>query len=311
MSNTSDALRRIVARAGVEDLVTVLADRLRGSDLTTLLLEVVRRRAAATTAPDLLRQYARDRFTVTSGIDGRRVHALVTTVLSALPDDVDVVELSPVAPLGTHSVVATVHQHKVVSTIRGTEVAADPTNVLAFEAAVRRRACLRADPRAGDVVRLAAVQRVLRAQPFDFPGALAHFTLFGLVTAGRDRGDHRFEAQALVDDVIALTRATLDAGAPMAQVRVTDLSGGRFPAVEVLSAALAAQERVTVVADPDRVSGRGYYTDVCFKIYAGAPDQMREVGDGGVVDWTQRLLGNRKERLLISGIGIDMLAAQT
>jgi hypothetical protein len=102
MSNTSDALRRIVARAGVEDLVTVLADRLRGSDLTTLLLEVVRRRAAATTAPDLLRQYARDRFTVTSGIDGRRVHALVTTVLSALPDDVDVVELSPVAPLGTH-----------------------------------------------------------------------------------------------------------------------------------------------------------------------------------------------------------------
>jgi hypothetical protein len=33
-----------------------------------------------------------------------------------------------------------------------------------------------------------------------------------------------------------------------------------------------------------------------------------DVGDGGFVDWTQRLLGNRKERLLISGIGIDRLA---
>ena len=38
---------------------------------------------------------------------------------------------------------------------------------------------------------------------------------------------------------------------------------------------------------------------------------MREVGDGGFVQWTQHLLGNRKERLLISGIGLDLLAAQT
>jgi len=312
VGSTADALQRIVRRSGVDDLVAVLADRLSGSDLTTLLLEVMRRRAAATTAPDLLRRYGHDRFTVTSGIDGRRLHELVATVLAALPDDVDVVELSPVAPLGTHSVVATVHQHKVVSTIRGTEVAADPTNALALEAAARRRALLREDPRCADVVRLAAVQRVLRAQPFDFPGALAHFTLFGLVTAGRDRGDLRFESRVLVDDVVALTRAILVAGALLVQVRVTDLSGGRVAAVDVLSDALAAQRRVTVVADPDRVSGRGYYTGMCFKIYAGGgPDQMREVGDGGFVEWTQHLLGNRRERLLISGIGLDLLAAQT
>jgi hypothetical protein len=34
-----------------------------------------------------------------------------------------------------------------------------------------------------------------------------------------------------------------------------------------------------------------------------------EVGDGGFVDWTARLCGNRKERLLISGYGVDRLAA--
>ena len=46
------------------------------------------------------------------------------------------------------------------------------------------------------------------------------------------------------------------------------------PHVPLLSDALAAQRRVTVVADPDRVSGRGYYIGVCFKIYAGGgPDQ--------------------------------------
>ena len=91
-----------------------------------------------------------------------------------------------------------------------------------------------------------------------------------------------------------------------------DLSGGRFAAVDLLSDAFAAQQRVTVIADPDRVSGRGYYTGVCFKIYAGGgPDHMREVGDGGFVQWTQHMLGNRRERLLISGVGLDLLAAQT
>jgi hypothetical protein len=32
-----------------------------------------------------------------------------------------------------------------------------------------------------------------------------------------------------------------------------------------------------------------------------------EVGDGGFTDWTARLLGNGKERLLISGYGVDRL----
>ncbi|WP_219146361.1 hypothetical protein [Amycolatopsis sp. TNS106] len=30
--------------------------------------------------------------------------------------------------------------------------------------------------------------------------------------------------------------------------------------------------------------------------------------DGGFVDWTQRLVGNRKERMPISGVGVDPLA---
>lgn len=34
---------------------------------------------------------------------------------------------------------------------------------------------------------------------------------------------------------------------------------------------------------------------------------MINIGDGGFVDWTQKLLGNKKERCLISGIGLDRL----
>src|ERR1700729_592448 len=50
------------------------------------------------------------------------------------------------------------------ATVRGTEVAADPTNGLALEAAARRHDLLRAAPRSAEPVRLAATQRVTRAQ---------------------------------------------------------------------------------------------------------------------------------------------------
>ena len=35
---------------------------------------------------------------------------------------------------------------------------------------------------------------------------------------------------------------------------------------------------------------------------------LLELGDGGFTDWTAQLLGNRKERLLVSGYGVDRLA---
>jgi hypothetical protein len=32
-----------------------------------------------------------------------------------------------------------------------------------------------------------------------------------------------------------------------------------------------------------------------------------EIGDGGFVDWTQQLLQNKKERLLITGFAFDFM----
>ncbi|MDT7781599.1 MAG: hypothetical protein QOF58_18 [Pseudonocardiales bacterium] len=49
----------------------------------------------------------------------------------------------------------------------------------------------------------------------------------------------------------------------------------------------------------------GYYKGLCYKVYLHG----EEIGDGGFTDWTRRLLGNGKERLLISGVGVDRLAS--
>jgi hypothetical protein len=55
------ALRRVLREAGDPALADKLA-ALPGSDLTTVLLEVQRRRADRVSAPDVLRSYGRDRF---------------------------------------------------------------------------------------------------------------------------------------------------------------------------------------------------------------------------------------------------------
>ena len=93
-----------------------------------------------------------------SACDPRPLAELEARLWRLLPHRFAGVELSPVAPLGTCSAVAPVDEHRVVSTVRGSEVLSDPTNALAVEAAVRRR-----EQEVAGRVDLAACHRVLRA----------------------------------------------------------------------------------------------------------------------------------------------------
>lgn len=56
-----------------------------------------------------------------------------------------------------------------------------------------------------------------------------------------------------------------------------------------------------------RLEGLGYYSRFALRISAqnAAGDRLPLI-DGGFTDWTARLLSNRKERLLISGIGSEL-----
>jgi len=306
LRRTQAALRAASVTGGESAVVDALADQISGADLTSLLLEVTRRRAEALSPAHVMRQFARDRTVEPGLVDARSLHRVIATVIDAIPEDFEIVELSPVAPLGTHSTVATVHQHKVVSTVRASEVAADPTNALALLAAARRRA----DPLIGPA-RLGAVQRVLRTQPFGTEGQ-QHFTVLGLVTAGRDRGNLDFERAALVEQLGALVGAIRSVTAASITLRLTSLRDAYTDAlIDTVRMALAtaAPVALTVVADPDRRAGRGYYRDLCFKIHVSSDSGEFEVGDGGFTDWTAQLVGSRKERLLTSGLGLDRLSS--
>ncbi len=293
---------RVLAAVG-DDVVARLAS-LSGSDFTSLMLAVARRRAAQETPAGLLRRYRSDRFVQPVGTCWQLVRAAEDQLAAHLPPGTELIGLPPLVPLGTHAVLGPMSQDKVVSTVRATEVAADPTNALALEAAVRRKA--------GDsagTVRLAAFQRVVRA-PRPQPGYLPHFSLLGLVTAGRDDGGHRFEREAVAEHVRSLVAGLAAAGLGPAQLACTPLSPTGEALAAVLPAALAASP-LEVVTDRHRQSGRGYYRDLCFKLNVRAGPGWAEIGDGGFTDWAARLTASAKERLLISGVGIDRVVAMT
>ena len=283
------------------EAVEQLAAGLGGAELQSLLLEVMRRRAAARTPADVLAQYRRDRFTEPAVIDQRTTVAMDGHLLAAA-EGFEAIELSPLAPLGACSTVGLTSQNKIVSALRGTEVLADPTNVLALECARR----LRADPNLR--VHLATCARCVRAQELPkLPGYAPHFRIFCLVSAGREQADHTVAAAELITH-IATHLAAFDR---LAQ------HGYAFP-----------DRRLTVLATPARaaladrvaaaVSGmpveRGplahpYYDGIRFQISTRSVDgDSVPLVDGGAFDWLTKLTSNHRLVMIASGMGAQLAA---
>jgi hypothetical protein len=61
---------------------------------------------------------------------------------------------------------------------------------------------------------------------------------------------------------------------------------------------------IQVEMDPKK---NNYYQGIQFKVVITVKDQEFEIADGGFVDWTQKLLSNKKERFMISGFGLELL----
>jgi hypothetical protein len=277
-------------------------------------LEVYGRRATKRDPKELIKDHISNRFTRPSTASPTRLLEWDRIAFSLLPKVFQPVKLSPVCPLGTVSVLSPISQDWTVSTIRNAEVVADSTNVLANECAVRRREQKNLSSGKTASVHLAASHRLLRGQKFGVgPGTRQHFRAFTLCSAGRDPGNLRFETETMGLHIgfylLALKRFL---GTKTAlRVAISDFgSEAARPMVrsEVVERLQSTHEKVRIGIDQDRKQGRGYYSQLCFKIFA-TPSKGREheVVDGGDVNWTQKLLNNAKERLIISGCGSERL----
>src|SRR5207244_7518281 len=312
LANRSRIINRIEREAGVPRRADILSDRLAPTDLQSLLLEVYARRAKKRDPKALLDDHVSNRFTRHSASDPTRLLAWDRVAFSTLPSVFQAVELSPVCSLGTGSVLSPISQDWTVSTIRNTEIVADSTNVLAIECAVRRREQKNFSRGQVASVHFAASHRLLRGQKINVrPGVLQHFRLFSLCSSGRDPGNLQFETETVrlhIGFFLGAFKKFLSSKIPL-RVAISDFSS-EAPRSAVGSGVVdklqTSHNGVRIGFDQDRKQGRGYYGELCFRIFAtSSAGREQELADGGDVDWTQKLLNNAKERLVISGCGSE------
>lgn len=300
---------RILRQIGDPELIDKLIRTLPGSDLNSLLLEINRQMAGTITPQALLKAYQQNRFVAPSSVSALQFAKAEVQVLAwAEQHGFQTIELSPLAPLGNCSAIGLADQNKIVSATRQTEVVADATNLMALEASVRRRES------AFDYndVNLCTTHRHVRAQTLpDIPGFTPHFKLFCAVTSGRDSGDFMFEKSSMLRH-LSFYRDYFNQAIELAGVKVTikalvNPGSDNRLAPAVFNYLATAFSGLPLAYEEVPSSEHRYYQSLRFSIDVNFGSHPVNIGDGGFVDWGAKLTSNNKERMLTSGLGLELL----
>ena len=305
-------INRILERINRPDLLSVLANELTGSELNSLLLEVFNHKAASRSGPELLNLYQQNRFVKPADLPVLEMRKAELDILELLGHHgFSPLELSPVSILGSCSAVGSVNQKKVLSALRGTEVLADSTNAIALHACDLKQRNKTKPGSSGVWMKCSTIQRQLRTQTISGKGFTPHFKIGCLVTCGRDIGGFTFEKKSLLEHIKAMKSLFLDYyKAEEVSFRVLPRGGYTHSEnlVRAIEAFLHNQDSDTKISITDEtVSENNYYKGLQYKVDITISGTTFEIADGGFVDWTQQLLQNKKERMLSTGFGFDMM----
>ncbi|PLS08415.1 hypothetical protein [Neobacillus cucumis] len=293
---------------GSDGFFEILTKRISLSDLNSLLLDIFRIRTTASTPSNLLKKYSENRFVQPAGISPIELKHLELELLQ-LAESLcfTPILLSPVAQLGSCSIIAPVNQNKVISALRGTEVVADSTNSLALYICDHLKKGEFNNK--NDFVRFCNSQRIVRAQSFSKAGLLPHFHIFSLVTSGIDKGSYSFEKKALTEHFEMYHRIFRTIMNPKITFRFIQTEGYKdgnglinriTEYIQEIAPHINLDNNIEVVEN-------SYYQGLQFKVIIEENGEEIFIGDGGFVNWSQKLLGIKKERMLISAIGLDRL----
>jgi hypothetical protein len=305
---SNPVINALLSRLGDPELLKKL-DALPSTELNSLLLEVMRLRSLSISPGDLMKAYQENRFVTPSVIDALTFLKTELELLElARSTGFEPMELSPLAPLGNCSAIGLADQNKIVSALRGTEIVADATNLMALESSIRRKES--SFDRSN--INLCTIHRHVRAQAIPpGKGFTAHFKIFCALTAGADTGNFAFEKAALLShltlyknyfvDTLRLKNVSIVIKGLTGEQRNSAQSRSLFEHVEknLGGIDLSFQE---VVADEHR-----YYQHTRFSLDVEHKGTAINLGDGGFVDWGQKLTSNSKERMFTSGIGLELL----
>ena len=338
---------RIERALGMVGLVDALASKLSASDLRSLLMEVFQARAAEVEASEIRAQSERDALMAPSTVSARHLMVFDSAAFQAASEfnALDLSPVCPFAAAYTlggtsqNNVVTTIRNAEALGdpTLslaleagrqrRSTDVVRlcasqrvirlQPFDVPGYSPHFRLFGLVTAGRDSGSFrfetahllehVRVyLRIFRMLAGAGFALESPLVEFADMIAVEAAvagagitRDEIRQSVRAHRLGESESFLRErglaAEVDARHPQLESDVIAPLREEFP---------EAQFRV----NQQRLEGLGYYRHFTLRISPKAPDGNRyPIVDGGFTDWTARLLGNRKERLLISGIGSEFV----
>lgn len=291
----------ISSKAGVDEILNTLA-QLPGTELNSILLELFNRRTENITPAEVLAQFNSNRFVTPSTLDVTGFKELEFEWLKqAAQQGFQPVMLSPLAPLGTCSSFKTIHQNNVVSALRGTEVMSDPTNVFALLIAQQYKQNKNTNP-----VRYVAAERLVRAQGLSQPGHTAHFGIFCMASGGFNSGSFSFEMEQLTEHInlhLSLL-SSFNKKDLSIKILLKEDKASLYAAVQNALAEINSHYAVEIIVQDEP---NAYYNLLQFKTFLHHNGTEINLSDGGFTNWTQQLLSNKKHRMLISGIGIELV----
>lgn len=296
----------IINRLKLEDIVEVLSDKLSGSELNSVLLDMFNKRILQENPASLLNKYEGNNLVKPINIDVLKFKEDELNCYKILVHKgFEPLELSPVAQLGTSSVIATVDQKKVLSALRNTEVQADPTNAIALHyASLKKKGVLK-----DETYNYSNISRVIRTQAFSNPNFTPHFSVLCLISCGKDSGSFNFEKEELLKHLSASYAICKDFyGLKKIYFELIPMKGYDSQSQLITQCISYIQERNNFdisVVEPDKENN--YYYGFRIKLKVIIKGSMYEIGDGGLLDWTKQLLSNKKERMITMGIGFQVL----
>ncbi len=307
----SSFIQKILDRIDQPKLLDQLS-KLSGSELNSLLLEVMRTQTLNCPPSQLLKRYQLNRFVKPADlpvVELRQAELDLLKIFQAC--SFEPLELSPVSILGACSVVALADQKKILSALRGTEVLADATNALALHISDLKKTKAWIPTNPNEKLRFATIQRHVRTQAISAKGFTPHFKIGCLVTSGIDTGNFAFESEALTEHLKVMKEIFLSYYC-VDHLSFRLLCRNGYPdsfrlAEKIKEHALQSFPDIVIniVKEPEK--DNGYYKGVQYKVDINVNNRTFEIADGGFVDWTQQLLQNKKERFLITGFGFEFM----
>lgn len=295
-------LKKIEDKIGISGITNRIDNSLSGSELNSFLMKLFLLRIKKIRSADLITQFQKNRFCLPSSVDLIKFKEYELMLLkSSAEQGFYSIQLSPLTPLGTCSSVAFVNQNNIVSSLRGTEVVSDAANVLAI-----KTACDIQSKNLKNPVKYCTCHRHVRGQAFTNPAFSSHFGIFCMTTGGFDKGNFSFEIEQLMDHIKFYFNELIKTFKSEDILLKLYLDEDRKDFIDKVKLSLnnLFRERNLKIEYSSRLNN--YYQAIQFKYFIMYKNELINLADGGIVDWLQKLLDNKKLRLIISGLGTEL-----